>query len=105
MPMGEPVAWTQARDQRLQSQYPQFQVGSPTDVLNVDAFNIAQGGAPSQFSQDVMRLANFAASQMKPSASTQPAQTSSSLPDSSAPPASPLLEPPSIRPVFRTMKG
>jgi hypothetical protein len=76
--LSEPAAWTKAREQRMQSTYPQLQVASPGDVMSVDAFKVAQGQAPTSFSKAVLDLANFAAQQQggsspDPAAAAQPA--------------------------------
>lgn len=65
MSMSEPKGWREARMARLSMQYPELQMGTPNDVLGVDAMRVQRGEAPSQFSMCVMRLAKFAAEQKR----------------------------------------
>lgn len=68
MVLSEPKQWTDARRARMQGQYPQLAVGSPDDILNVDAYNLAQRmqtSPVSPFSVDAMRLAAYAGQQTK----------------------------------------
>lgn len=66
MAMGEPPAWTQARNDRLKQQYFQLQYADPTRLMQVDNYSVNNGlSAPSDFSQSVMRLANFATKELK----------------------------------------
>lgn len=58
MPIGEPKGWSEARKARLASQYPVIFGGtSARDVIGTDAFNIANGGPPTNFGQTAMKLA------------------------------------------------
>lgn len=66
MAMSEPPAWTQQRMERMKQQYPEFQYSSPGNVLQVDNYAVNNGGAPTDFSLAVMRLATHAANSMKP---------------------------------------
>lgn len=61
MSTSEPKGWKEARMARLSQSYPEFTMGTPTQVLGVDAMRIQRGELPSQFAQCVMRLAKHAA--------------------------------------------
>jgi hypothetical protein len=52
--------------QRMKTQYPEFQYSNPGNVLHVDNYAVNNGGAPTDFSIAVMRLAAHAANSMKP---------------------------------------
>ena len=60
MAMSEPPAWTQARDERMQQQYFQLKYTDPSMLMKFDNYQLNNGAAPSDFSQNVMRLANYA---------------------------------------------
>jgi hypothetical protein len=66
MAMSEPPSWTQQRMDRMKVQYPEFQYSSPGNVLQVDNYAVNNGGAPTDFSTAVMRLAVHAANSRKP---------------------------------------
>lgn len=61
--LSEPRSWTLARRARMGATYPQLQVGTANDILNVDAAGLKTNEPVSQFSQDTMKLAAFAARQ------------------------------------------
>lgn len=100
MAMSEPPAWTAARNERMQAQFPQLAVASPRDILDVDAYNIARGHPPTAFSMRAMQIANYAAQQL-PSSPAGPAPAPDAAPGS---PAIPTLRQPGTtlgRSVFR----
>lgn len=61
MALAERPEVTAARKARLAEKYPvQFGTSDAHTVMGVDAMAVANGGAPSEFSQSVMRLAAHA---------------------------------------------
>lgn len=64
--IGEPPSWAAARKARLQQQYPiPFGNADASTILGMDAEAVAQGRAPTDFSQTAMRLATQAGQTVK----------------------------------------
>jgi len=65
--LGEPKAWTQARNQRAQMMYPELAMASPEELIQIDTWGVAQGRPVSTFTQQVMRTALYGAQLRKSS--------------------------------------